>query len=78
MSPTDTELYIPGTNIALDLAAISYSDAVVIADENINDEVLNFVKKQDKPTLALESTINLECYNNFYQEIASEELLQIT
>jgi starch synthase len=77
MNPTDTLLYEQASNLALDLAAISFSDAVVIASENISDEVLNFVKKQDKPTLTFESTLDLENYNNFYQEIASEELISI-
>lgn len=77
MNSTDTALYTDATNLALDLAAISFSDAVVIADDNINEEVLNFVKKQDKPTLTLESTLDLENYNNFYQEIASEELVSL-
>jgi starch synthase len=77
MNVSDTELYTEGTNLALDLAAISFSDAIVIGDDKVSEAVLNFVKKQDKPTLALESTLDLENYNNFYQEISSDELVSL-
>ncbi|TAF43416.1 MAG: starch synthase [Sphingobacteriales bacterium] len=77
MNATDTQLYTEATNLALDIAAISYSDAVVLADENLSEDVLNFVKNQDKPTLNFESTLDLENYNNFYQEITSDELVSL-
>lgn len=77
MNASDTALYTEGTNLALDLAAVSFADAIVIGDDKVSEEVLNFVKKQDKPTLAFESTLDLENYNNFYQEIASEELVSL-
>lgn len=77
MNPSDTLLYTDATNLALDLAAISYSDAVVIADDNLNEAVLNLIKKEEKPCLTFDATTDFENYNNFYQEIASEELVTL-
>jgi starch synthase len=45
MNADHTQMYSEATNTALNLGAISYSDAVVYASENINEEVLKFVKK---------------------------------
>jgi starch synthase len=77
MNPTDTQLYTEATNLALDIAAITYSDAIVIGDENVSDSVLNFVKNQEKPTLTFDCSLDLENYNNFYQEITSDELVSL-
>ena len=77
MNAENTEIYTDATNIALDLGAISYSDAVVYASENINEEVLKFVKKGNKPTLEFNLTSDFENYYNLYEEIASEELVSL-
>lgn len=74
MKAENTELYANATNTALNLGAISYSDAVILASENINEEVLKFVKKANKPTLEFDSTSDFENYYNLYEEIANEEL----
>jgi starch synthase len=72
-----TEMYSKATNTALNLGAISYSDAVVYASENINEEVLKFVKKGNKPTLEFNSTSDYENYYNLYEEIVTEELISL-
>ena len=77
MTVEHTEIYSKATNTALNLGAISYSDAVVYASENINDEVLKFVKKGNKPTLEFNSTSDYENYYNLYEEIVSEELISL-
>ncbi|WP_291403925.1 glycogen/starch synthase [Daejeonella sp.] len=77
MTAEHTEIYSKATNTALNLGAISYSDAVVYASENINDEVLKFVKKGNKPTLEFNSTSDYENYYNLYEEIVSEELISL-
>jgi starch synthase len=58
-------------------AAIAYSDAIVIGDDAVDEDVLNFVKKSEKPVLAYDSTLDLDNYYNFYQEIASDELVSV-
>ncbi|MDP3467587.1 MAG: glycogen/starch synthase [Daejeonella sp.] len=77
MNAEHTEMYTDATNTALNLGAISYSDAVVCACENINEEVLKFVKKSNKPLLEFNSTLDYENYYNLYEEIASEELVSL-
>jgi starch synthase len=77
MSAEHTEMYTVATNTALNLGAISYSDAVVYASEHINEEVLKFVKKGNKPTLEFNSTSDYENYYNLYEEIVSEELISL-
>jgi starch synthase len=77
MTAEHTEVYSKATNTALNLGAISYSDAVVYASENINEEVLKFVKKGNKPTLEFNSTSDYENYYNLYEEIVSEELISL-
>ena len=77
MTAEHTEIYSKATNTALNLGAISYSDAVVYASENINEEVLKFVKKGNKPTLEFNSTSDYENYYNLYEEIVSEELISL-
>jgi starch synthase len=77
MSAEHTEIYSLATNTALNLGAISYSDAVVCACENINQEVLKFVKKCNKPLLEFHSTADYENYYNLYEEIVTEELVSL-
>ena len=77
MNAEHTQMYSEATNTALNLGAISYSDAVVYASENINEEVLKFVKKGNKPTLEFNSTSDYENYYNLYEEIVSEELISL-
>ena len=77
MNAEHTQMYSEATNTALNLGAISYSDAVVYASENINEEVLKFVKKGNKPILEFNSTSNYENYYNLYEEIVSEELISL-
>lgn len=77
MTAEHTEMYAGATNTALNLGAISYSDAVVYACENINEEVLKFVKNANKPTLEFNSTSDFENYYNLYEEIANEELISL-
>jgi len=77
MNAEHTQMYSEATNTALNLGAISYSDAVVYASENINEEVLKFVKKCNKPLLEFNSTSDYENYYNLYEEIATEELVSL-
>jgi starch synthase len=62
---------------SLHIGAITHSDAVVLADENIDKDVLKFVKDSNKPTLAFNLTENYENFFNFYEEISDEELVSV-
>jgi starch synthase len=77
MEPAHTEAYQSADNDALHQGAISYSDAVVFGSENLNDEVLKFVKKANKPVLDYLATADFENYYNLYQEITNDELVSM-
>ncbi|MGV8877893.1 MAG: glycogen/starch synthase [Sphingobacteriaceae bacterium] len=77
MTAKHTELFKDGTNQAINLGAIAYADAFIIAAENIDKEMLNNVKKSNKPVLEFDSSVDFENYYNFYEEITSEELANI-
>jgi starch synthase len=77
MQTEDTVNYTAATSTALDNAAINYSDGVVFAGEDLDGEVLNFVKNAEKPVLDYNSSLDFENYYNFYQEIASDTLVSV-
>jgi starch synthase len=77
MSADQTQAYKAGDITALNIGAIGYSDAIVLASETINNEVLKFVKKAAKPVLEFNSTSDYENYYNLYEEIANEELVSL-
>ncbi|MBE7177703.1 MAG: glycogen/starch synthase [Mucilaginibacter polytrichastri] len=77
MSQSDAQAYAGGTAADLDLGAIQYSDAVVLSAENIDESVLNNVKSSGKPTMEFDQSQDFENYSNFYDEITSEELVNV-
>ncbi len=77
MTEEHTEAYQPGNSNALYAGAIKYSDAIVLASENLEEEVLNNVKNSQKPVLDYSSTADFENYYNFYDEITSDELVNV-
>ncbi|MCB0806952.1 MAG: glycogen/starch synthase [Bacteroidales bacterium] len=51
-------------------AAIDFSDAVIVGDDEINSSVDGYLKKADKPTMKHPSDDNyIEVYNKFYDEV---------
>ena len=77
MTEEDTKAFIKADNNSLHIGAITHSDAVVLADEKIDNDVLKFVKDSNKPTLAFNLTENYENFFNFYEEISDEELVSV-
>ena len=77
MTNEDTKAFIKADNTSLHIGAITHSDAVVFADEKIDNDVLNFVKNSNKPTLAFNLTENYESFFSFYEEISNEELVSV-
>ena len=77
MTVEDTKVFEKADCNALHIGAITYSDAVVLADENLSSDVLKFVKDSNKPTLAFNLTDNFENFYNLYEEISTEELVSI-
>jgi starch synthase len=77
MTADDTKMFEKADCNTLHTGAITYSDAVVLAAENIDSNVLKFVKDSNKPTLAYNLTENFENFYALYEEISSEELASI-
>ncbi len=77
MTADDTKAFVNADCNSMHMGAITHSDAVVLADEHIHEDVLKFVKDSNKPTLAFNLTENYENYFNFYEEVSSEELVSV-
>ena len=77
MTAEDTKSFVGADNNSLHIGAITHSDAVVLADENLDNDVLKFVKDSNKPTLAFNLTENYENFFAFYEEISDEELVSV-
>jgi starch synthase len=77
MTEKHIDFYKPGTNSALYAGVIQYSDGIVLAGENIDEEVLNNVKNSNKSVLEFDATSDFENYYNFYDEIVNEELAHV-
>jgi len=77
MTADDTKVFENADCNTLHIGAVTYSDAVVLADENIAAHVLKFVKDSNKPTLAYNLTENFENFYALYEEISNEELASI-
>ena len=77
MTADDTKVFENADSNTLHIGAITYSDAVVLADEKIDAHVLKFVKDSNKPTLAFNLTENFENFYSLYEEISNDELVSI-
>ena len=77
MTEKHIALYQDGTHSALYAGAVHYSDGVVLASEDIREDVLNNVKNSHKSVLDFESAADFENYYNFYDEVANEEMAHV-
>jgi len=77
MTEEDTKAFEGADVNSLHMGAVSHSDAVVLADENLDAAVLKYVKDSNKPTLAYNLTENFENFYTFYEEISNEELVSV-
>ncbi len=53
---------------------INYSDALILAEDNIDPELLKIVKDVEIPVIDVKDDTDFENYCNLYEEFASEEL----
>ncbi|WP_233509685.1 glycogen/starch synthase [Pedobacter chinensis] len=77
MTEDDTKAFLSSDCNSLHIGAVTHADAVVLADENLNKDVLKFVKDSNKPTLAFNLTENFENFYSFYEEISNDELVSV-
>ncbi len=77
MTAEHTELFKAADADSLYKGAVTYSDAVVVGDAEVSEEVLKFVKNSNKTSLPYEATSDFENYYNLYEEIQSGELVSL-
>ncbi len=74
MNAADLVSYGGGDYINLYAGALNYSDAVVLADEDISNDLLNIVKNSDIPVFEAQNDAEFENYCHLYEQFSSEEL----
>lgn len=79
MDATHTSLLKDSSCSSLHINAINYSDAVIKADENIDNAVIKFLSKQSDKTIIENynhDEIDFDTFVTFYEEV-SEELVTV-
>lgn len=74
MESEDLAAYGSANHLDLYQGAIHYSDALFLAEDNIDEELLKIVKNIDIPVIDVKNDEDFENYCNLYEEFASEEL----
>lgn len=70
----DAAVYGSGSYADVYKGALTYTDIVVKADDNLDADVLQFVDEQNIRTFSPESIDDYEGYASLYEEFASEEV----
>jgi starch synthase len=74
ISPADLKELKNPTYENISISAVSKSDGVIIASQNINSAVRSHIKKTGKPVLDHQSPDDyVDAYNNFYDEVLLED-----
>ncbi len=74
MNSADLAPYSGGDYVSLYEGALNYSDAIVLADEEISNDLLNIVKNSDIPVFEAQNDEEFENYCHLYEQFSSEEL----
>jgi len=74
MTAEDLADYKDGDHLSLYKGAIGHSDALVLAEEGIREELLKIVKSVEIPVIDAQNDTDFENYCNLYEQFASEEL----
>ena len=79
LEKSDLDLLRNPTFENLSKFAVSYSDAVIQGSENIDKNVLDYMKKSELPFMGYPGEENYEDqYNNFFDSLVEEEELELT
>ncbi len=66
----DTKYYKDANYVNLTKAAIDYSDAIIIASEKLNPEIMDYLKEVKKPILEYHTGSDyIDVYNEFYDTL---------
>lgn len=74
VSDDDAAVYGSGSYADVYKGALTYTDVVVLADDELDKDVLKFVEEQKIRTFKPESIDDYENYATLYEEFASEEV----
>lgn len=74
MEATDLAAYDTPDYLGLYKGAFHYTDAIVLSEENIDQQLLNIVKNTDIPVTDCQNDAEFENYCNLYEQFSSEEL----
>lgn len=74
VSAEDAAVYGSGSYADVYKGALTYTDVVVMADDNVDKDVLQFVEDQKLRVFKPESAEDYEGFSTLYEEFASEEL----
>jgi starch synthase len=74
MKVEDMSNYGSANHLDLYKGAIHYSDALFLAEDKIDEKLLNIVKDVEIPVIDVKNDEDFENYCNLYEEFASEEL----
>lgn len=74
MTPEDVAPYEGGNYEGIYTGALAYTDAVVLGDENVDEDLLNIVKSNDIPVFDFKNDEDFENYSNLYDQFSDEEL----
>ncbi len=66
--------YKKGTFVGLMQGALDFADGAIIASENVNPEILNYLSQKNMPILPLQDEETyIDAYNDFYEKILKNE-----
>lgn len=74
VSAADAAVYGSGSYADVYKGALTYTDVVILADDNVDKDVLQFVEQQKMRVFKPESAQDYEGFSALYEEFASEEL----
>lgn len=76
LSESDLSAYSNGEGVTLHEGAIKFADAVIKAQEGINEKVQKAMDDSDKPVLGYQEENYLPSYFEFYQSLLAEEVAE--
>ncbi len=74
MTEEHTVAYDSSDYLGLYKGAFQYTDAIVLSENNIDQDLLNIVKKADIPVTNCQDDAEFENYCNLYEQFSNEEL----
>lgn len=72
INPQDLDVISKPDSVAVNKLAVKYADAVIFGSENMNPEIVEYVKASGKPFLAYQDPENyVKAYSDFYDQVVA-------